>query len=140
MKTYAELFREYIRNEYGLISEDEVDAVWFTEHEGCYPDGYLDEEVSQSIITKFYAPLRFLTSLLEGYEQWKFRVTVMPSYEGSTCYNVTFEDVILYEDYCKAWHFWFDGDIEFNAWAKGVHERMADILRIRKPVPTPTTT
>jgi hypothetical protein len=112
--SYADQFREFEENE--DKSKEEINAIWFRDNGGCYPEEYLGEELMSDIINKFYEPLSFIRSLLEK-EQAKtldIKITVMPSYEDRTYFTITLDSKkVLIESSWKAWAFWFTDD-EFN--------------------------
>lgn len=118
---YAEAFRRYIEENYGR-SREEIEAIWFKDNEGCYPEEYIGEDLMNDIINKFYEPLDFVRHLLEKegiVKPFDIKITVMPSYEDATVYTVTYKgEVVLEEGIRKAWHFWFGSDKEFNEWVE----------------------
>jgi len=128
MRNYAAEFREFVKRNYGR-SEEEIEAIWFRDNDGCYPAEYIGEDLLDDIMNKFYEPLDFIRSLLPNHSKY-IRITIMPSYESITFYVVTYmEEIVLEEDFWKAWHFWFDGDGEFNEWVEETLKKWKDRIR-----------
>jgi hypothetical protein len=121
MTSLARQFEEWMVNERSM-DKDEITAVWFRQHEGCYPEGYLKDEISINIIDKFYYPIDFLLELVERQIpnlHLKTRVNVMPSLEDTT-YAVAYviDGQVLLEEQAKCWGFKFSNRREFTQWAK----------------------
>lgn len=131
MMTYADQFREFLKNELSM-EVWEANAVWFTEPDGhCYPAKYLGEELMVDIMNKFYEPLSFVREQLPAEERNAIRITVSPSYEDVTEYVVTYRNaIVLKEDSCKAWHFWFESDKKFDEWVATELERWKKLIGI----------
>lgn len=123
---YADEFRQYETEECRRDVE-ETNAVWFKDADGCYPVGYLGEDLLNDIMTKFYEPLSFVRELLEDEMKRSplhIRIAVMPSYEDHTFYVVTYDGrVVLEQNGEKAWNFFFERDQDFNKWVEETLER-----------------
>jgi hypothetical protein len=137
-KNFAKHFLKWMLTERNM-DRKEAEAVWFKTHEGCYPDGYLGEELMMDIVNKFYYPLDFLSSMLEKRHPElqaqvckgnPILVNVMPSYEDRTYVLVHQGGRILYEDSWKAWNFQFKSKQEFSEWAKKAYETMEKRLKL----------
>lgn len=139
IKNFAKHFLKWITTERSMTKE-EAKAVWFSQYEGCYPEGFIEDgDIVMKIIDKFYYPLDFLASLLEkSHPELKsqVRINVMPSYEDHTYMVVTYKGRVLYDDNCKAWNFAFPDRKEFNEWAKQVYEEMEKKLQLYVVVET----
>lgn len=129
-KAYKERFIKYAED-FGF-DEEGAEEIWFTKNEGCFPEGLIGDDLMKNIIDKFYVPLAFVGDLLRdslGLPS-SVSVTVMPSYEDSTFYTVTYKHLLLEEGDEKAWNFWFANDDEFDRWVEDRLERWSMQLRM----------
>ena len=130
MKPTVEEFNEFLA---GIqIMDGYSKDVYLTRYCGCIPEGYISEEISQDIIEKFKLPLQFVIKVIESEGLLKggqyLYAMVEPSYEDSThsivYIHATSRPImrIVYDDWTKAWNYWFESKKEFEKHLKALHD------------------
>jgi hypothetical protein len=110
-----------VEQEYGR-ELDEINAVWFTDAEGCYPMEYAGDDLLNDIHTKFYCPLGYLRHVIEQRHpeipKLFMAINVDPSYEDTTRAVMHAKNHVLIKETQKAWNHFWETDKDFNAWVR----------------------
>jgi hypothetical protein len=113
-KMYTEKFKQYMKQNFPTVSEEEVQTTFFTDYDGCIPIEYISDDLLLDIETKFFYLLSFVRSLVKCGTDVK--ITIMPSYSDMTIYTVSTEAVVLEDNGAKAWNLKFPDSKEFDKW------------------------
>lgn len=116
-----------VREHWGVRGDPDKDLreMYLKEPDGCLPDEYLGDDVSQDIINKFYW---FLYAIRSEFEEF-VEIYVVPSYESETVYLMVHGLKLLVKGHAKAWNFWCENEEELMDFMYSVYFQISTGLQ-----------
>jgi len=138
---FLDELNDYARKGIKGYGEGYAKDVYLTDNNGCLPAGIDGEDIMFEIIRKFKLPLQFVIKVIESEGLLKKGQTlyamVEPSHEESTHSIVYLDDVtgvparmrIVYDDWIKAWHYWYESEEKFEDELKRLYTVITNRMR-----------
>lgn len=103
--------------------KDYFKAVYLTPRDEAIPSEYIGDDVTDDIRSMFNRVLDFISDRLMKQKKTvsEFAVPMVDaSWEDSTGYALMYKGRVLYRNYMKAWHFYFESKKDFEEFLQGI--------------------
>lgn len=114
-------FKLWLIAEFGEV-KGYYERVYLTPRDTAVPEDDIGDDVTEDIRCMYSRPLNFISDrLMKQKKTVGFAVPMVDaSWEDSTGYALMYKDRVLYKNYTKAWHFYFESEKDFEEFLQGI--------------------